>query len=111
MYGMVRVLMCVVLALSCASCTAFNRLREPKAPAASAQWYMAQMYQQIALSRRQMPVMQIAGQATARRAVNGGYIWAGGSHGDFGSEAIGRARRLMGVRPPDASQVIPQGVL
>jgi hypothetical protein len=69
------------------------------------------MYQQIALSRRQMPVMELAGQAAARRAVNGGFIWAGGSQGDFGSEAIGRAGGLMGVRPLDVSQVFRKDVV
>jgi hypothetical protein len=103
--------MCVLLALSCGSCATFNRLREPKAPQASAQWYLATMYQQIALSRRQMPVLTLAGQAAARRAVNGGYIWVGGSQGDFQSEAVGRAGGLMGVKPLDVSQVFRKDVV
>src|SRR5215207_3447622 len=93
-----RLLLCVALLLGGASCTQQLRaLREPQAPQASAQWYLATMYQQIALSRRQMPVMEMAGQAAARRAVNGGFIWAGGSQTDFGAEAVGRAGGLVGT--------------
>src|SRR4051812_3763104 len=103
--SILRLLLCVMLALSGASCTQIRALREPVAPTASAQWYMAAMYQRIAISRRQMPVLQMAGQAAARRTTNGGYIWAGGSQGDFAAEAIGRAGGLMGVRPLDLSQV------
>ena len=60
---------------------------------------------------RQMPVIQMAGQAAARRTVNGGYIWAGGSQGDFAAEAIGRAGGLMGVKPLDLSQVFRKDVV
>ena len=76
-----------------------------------AHWHVALMYQQIVLSRGQMPVIEMAGQAAARRTVNGGFIWAGGSQGDFGAEAIGRAGGLMGVKPLDLSQVFRKDVV
>src|SRR3954464_14907952 len=105
-----RILLCI--ALLNASCTQQLRaLREPQAPPASAQWYLATMYQQIALSRRQMPVLEMAGHAAARRAVNGGYIWAGGSQADFGAEAVGRAGGLVGTRPLDVSKVFRRDVV
>lgn len=106
-----RLLLCFALAFSGVSCTQLRALGEPKAPQANAQWYFAAMYQQIAVSRRQMPVLQMAGHAAARRAVNGGYIWAGGTQGDFGAEAIGRAGGLMAVRPLDLSQVFKRDVV
>src|SRR5690349_122135 len=71
--------------LLCTSCTEFHPSAAP--PPASAQWYLASVYQRIALSRHQMPVLQMAGQAAARRVINGGYIWVGGSQTDFGPEA------------------------
>ncbi len=107
----VALAICIALALSTGSCTQLQALREPAAPQASAQWYVASMYQQIALSRGQMPVIEMAGQAAARRTVNGGFIWAGGSQGDFGAEAIGRAGGLMGVKPLDLSQVFRKDVV
>jgi len=106
-----RILLCVVLLLGGASCASLRALHEPQAPEASAQWYMATMYQQIAISRRQVPVMQIAGQAAARRAVHGGIIWVGGSQGDFANEATGRAGGLMGVKPLDVSRVFRTDVV
>jgi hypothetical protein len=99
------------LAMVCASCTSLQALREVAPSQASAQWYMAQMYQRIALSRTQMPVLEMAGQAAAHRVVDGGYIWAGGSQTDFGPEAVNRTGGLAAMRQLDVSQVFRRDVV
>src|SRR5262249_23918151 len=97
-----------LLLLTCSSCTTIQR---KQAPAASAQWYMASVYERILLSRSQMPVMEMAGQAAARRLTTGGELWVGGSQKDFASEAVGRAGGLMCAQPLDLSKVFRRDVV
>jgi uncharacterized phosphosugar-binding protein len=97
-----------VLLATCTSCTT-NQSKQP--PAASAQWYMASVYERILLARRQMPVMEMAGQAAARRLTNGGELWVGGSQKDFASEAVGRAGGLMCAKPLDVSKVFRRDIV
>jgi hypothetical protein len=61
--------------------------------------YISHIRNDLGYTRGQMTKITSSAEEAARRIVDGGHLWVGGSQSDFAFEAIGRAGGLISVRP------------
>src|SRR5688500_5612061 len=95
--------------VSCADSSKAPPASELQPPCVS---YLAELQQAVGRARSQMPVMTRTAEATAKRVVDGGKIYAGGSQTEFGRELVGRSGGLMSILLlPDDLNVGPKDVV
>ncbi len=71
--------------------------------------YFARLQTSLDQTRSQLPAITRSAESAAKRIVDGGSIYAGGSQPDFAPELLGRAGGLTGIHPVPASMKVQSG--